>query len=372
MLMDTGLSRRAFTGLLGVAALGGCVTVPRAPVAGPWEPRRIPGQVSEDLIDRVTVGLRPGRRGGFRLEAQGLGDKWLIHNYGHYGFGISLSWGSSELAVDLAPIVPGRQAAVLGCGIMGLATARIAQERGAKVTVYARDLPPRTTSNVSGGQWWPGAPAGSDPAYHALFRQAAQRAFARFRRMEPHARYGVWWQDNWQFSPGPAPGPPDPSIQWLRDTVSDFRSTLNPGEHPFGDRYMTYYRTLMVEPGRHLETLMHEVRQAGGVIVQRGFSGVEEIAALPQDVVFNCTGLGAGALFGDPAVLPVRGQLVVLRPQPQVRYNLQGMGGYQFARPDGLVLGGTETPDDWRLEPDPADTARILAAAQRAFGAVVG
>jgi glycine/D-amino acid oxidase-like deaminating enzyme len=254
---------------------------------------------------------------------------------------------------------------------MGLSTARILQERGARVTIYSRELPPHTTSNVSGGQWWPGGPSGTDPAYHRQFQEAARRAFARFRRMERRARYGVFWQDNWTFRPGPPPGPPNPTTLWLRDIVSDYQPNLEPGQHPFGDRYMSYYRTLMIEPGRHLETLMQEVHESGGRIEQRGFSHREEIAALPQPIVFNCTGLGSGALFGDMAVLPVRGQLVVLRPQPQVTYNLQGFGGgYIFARPDGLILGGSETADDWRLEPDSGDTVRILAAAKRGMALV--
>ena len=76
----------------------------------------------------------------------------MVYNYGHGG-GIILNWGSSNLAMELALATPYKQAAVLGCGALGLTAARLMQNRGWDVTIYARDLPPHTTSNIAGGQW---------------------------------------------------------------------------------------------------------------------------------------------------------------------------------------------------------------------------
>ena len=45
--------------------------------------------------------------------------------------------------------------AVAGCGAVGLATARLLQRRGFGVTIYAKDLPPNTTSNVAEAQFDP-------------------------------------------------------------------------------------------------------------------------------------------------------------------------------------------------------------------------
>ncbi|MDP8915718.1 MAG: FAD-binding oxidoreductase, partial [Pseudomonadota bacterium] len=65
-------------------------------------------------MTRVIAGLRPFRPSGFVLRAERLGDKALVHNYGHGGGGITLSWGTSELAVDLGFAGPERDHAVLG------------------------------------------------------------------------------------------------------------------------------------------------------------------------------------------------------------------------------------------------------------------
>ena len=42
-----------------------------------------PVKVSRDRLIRTVVGLRPYRPGGFLVDAERLGEKLLIHNYGH-------------------------------------------------------------------------------------------------------------------------------------------------------------------------------------------------------------------------------------------------------------------------------------------------
>jgi D-amino-acid oxidase len=64
--------------------------------------RRILPHLSDASILRSAVGLRPYRDGTIRVEAETVGDRRIVHNYGHGGAGITLSWGSAELALDLA------------------------------------------------------------------------------------------------------------------------------------------------------------------------------------------------------------------------------------------------------------------------------
>jgi D-amino-acid oxidase len=52
-----------------------------------------------DAAEPVRVGLRPFRQGGVRLERQ-AGTR-LIHNYGHGGSGVTLSWGCAFEVADL-------------------------------------------------------------------------------------------------------------------------------------------------------------------------------------------------------------------------------------------------------------------------------
>jgi hypothetical protein len=127
---------------------------------------------------------------------------------------------------------------------------------------------------------------------------------------------------------------------------------------------------MMIETPLYLRRMELDVRQAGGEIVVRTFDSPEQIQALPERTIFNCTGLGAGALFGDTGIEPVRGQLVILLPQEEVRYNVMGGGGYMFGRRDGIVLGGTFEHGEWSLEPDPAAITRILNGHRNLFEAM--
>ena len=93
------MNRRDFLGGVAMASLSGCSPkVRRAatpPVLPPYDvlPKLMLIRAEVDRIFRVTVCLRPFRTAGPRLDAERVGDKTVVHNYGHGGSGWSLSWG---------------------------------------------------------------------------------------------------------------------------------------------------------------------------------------------------------------------------------------------------------------------------------------
>src|SRR3954451_16325169 len=114
------------TWIAGVSAtLAGCATR-RVPLATAARLPRV--HVAPGRVIRTVVGLRPYRPSGFVVRAEKLGDKLLVHNYGHGGAGITLSWGTSKLAVDLGAQGHTGPVGVLGCGVVGLSTARLLQD----------------------------------------------------------------------------------------------------------------------------------------------------------------------------------------------------------------------------------------------------
>src|SRR5581483_7758762 len=118
---------------------------------------------------------RPYLPSAFVARAEQLDDTIVVHNYGHGGAGITQTCGKPKLAVDLGLAGHVGPVAVLGCGAVGLATARLLQETGAALTIYAKDLPPKTTSNVAGGQWFPHLVSQHDKRT-ALFNEQLQAA----------------------------------------------------------------------------------------------------------------------------------------------------------------------------------------------------
>ena len=88
-----------------------------------------------------------------------------------------------------------------------------------------------------------------------------------------------------------------------------------------------------------------------------------------EPVIFNCTGLGSRELFDDKQLTPVRGQLEILLPQPELDYCYLN-AGYMFPRRDGVVLGGTWDHDDWSLTPDAEQAAGILETHKQIMSAL--
>jgi len=317
--------------------------------------------VAADRLIRTLVGLRPFRPSGFVVRAESFGGKALVHNYGHGGSGITLSWGTSRLATNLG--LPGHQGpvAVIGAGVVGLTTARLVQEAGYPVTIYAKALPPETTSNIAGGQWYPSILYDSDrltPAFEQQLVAAAAYAYQRYQIMIGDD-YGVRWMTNYLLSDSP-PGDSD-TDRLLRSMLPEARE-LGAGAHGFGYKYVGQFDGMLIEPPRFLRAVLRDIRIAGGKVVVRDFHSPAEVAALPEGLVFNCTGLGAGALFGDAELTPMRGQLAVLLPQPEIGYATETDDGmYMFSRSDGVILGGTADRGDWSTAVDPATTDRLLA-----------
>lgn len=114
-----------------------------------------PLRIDTDRITAITVCTRPFRAEGPRLDVERIGEKTVAHNYGHGGGGWSLSWGSGSNAITRALATGERDIAVIGCGAIGLTSALLLQRAGARVTIYAKELPPNVWSSLATGVWSP-------------------------------------------------------------------------------------------------------------------------------------------------------------------------------------------------------------------------
>jgi glycine/D-amino acid oxidase-like deaminating enzyme len=363
-------SRREFLrGAIFTAATGLALAATRPALAFDSKRHFAPVKVARNRVIREVVGLRPYRPGGFVVEAQRLGSKLLVHNYGHGGGGVTLSWGTASLAVDLArdfliarrSAIPARFA-VLGCGVSGLSTARLLQRHfqngPGTVTIYAKDLPPNTTSNIAGASWSPTSvfePQETTARFNEQFRAACKISNRAFQLLAG-TDYGVRWVDMFELMRS------EMGLQRELPGGNDLYFDLQIHRDPetyFGYQFVRQYQTMLIEPSIYLSALLRDFYVAGGRVVVKEFKAREELARLRETVIFNCTGLGSRELFGDKDLTPVRGQLEILLPQPEIDYAYLS-SGYMFPRRDGIVLGGTWDHDDWSLQPDPEQATGIL------------
>jgi glycine/D-amino acid oxidase-like deaminating enzyme len=207
-------------------------------------------ECSPDRVIRTVAGLRPYRPSGYVVRTDRIQDKTVIHNYGHGGAGITLSWGTALLAAEEAQKSGHQEFAVIGCGVIGLTTARTFQRRGYSVTIYAKDTPPNTTSNIAGGWWSPVTlyeRGKQGPEFSATFVRAATFAH-RYYQTLTNDYYGVRWIPMYSLSQEqPATGStphPFPEIQALYPE----RRELGRAEHPFPTAYVNRSWSMLIEP----------------------------------------------------------------------------------------------------------------------------
>ena len=345
-----------------------------------------PIRASWDRVIRTTVGLRPHRPSGFVVKAEKFDAKTVVHNYGHGGAGISLSWGTGALAADLALEQSDRRAAVLGSGAVGLAAARQLQRRGFEVTIYAMAVPPETTSNMAYATFSPTSRLVSGPrtaAWEAQFDSAVEIAYRQLQLLVG-PRYGISWLDSYstmealpstesaeeRVADGVVDDPEDRDGDARLDFVSDTysaelptylrsdREILYPGEHPFQTPYASRRSSMRIEPSIYLDALVGEFHLLGGRIVIRQFDTPRDLMSVSESVIVNCTGLGSRDLFSDEELIPVKGQLTFLVPQPEINYEFNCM-----PRSDGIALGSTGEWGVWTLEPNEEARRRIVERA---------
>jgi glycine/D-amino acid oxidase-like deaminating enzyme len=366
--------------MIGVAALGGCAAGPGLR-SGPTLP---PVRASMDRVTRITVCTRPFRADGPRLDVERIGDKMVVHNYGHGGSGWSLAWGSGMVAVGKAMSVGVNRVAVIGCGALGLTAATLAQRAGASVTIYAKDRPPNVRSSLATGLFTPDSRICLDghdtPEFHRQWNEMARTSFQAYQNYLGMPGDPVEWIDIYHVSdanaaPPSAPGSGIRFADMWEGPMGDWRperAELAAHANPFPGRHVRRATNMMFNITEYAHQLMADFLQAGGRIETREFHTPADFAVLPEKVLINCTGYGARALFNDQSVIPVRGQLARLIPQPEISYGLTHDYASLVPRRDGLVVQvyGADEGDgynDETTEPDRAEAERGVAAIASLF-----
>ncbi len=307
-------------------------------------------RATPDRINAITVCTRPFRATGPRIEAEKMGRKTIVHNYGHGGTGWSLSWGSSTLALRHVLATREREIAVIGCGALGLTSALLAQRAGLKVRIYAKERPPEVRSTFATGNWSPNSrfctAEGAAPDVANRWEEMARISFRTYQFMLGLPGDPIEWRDGYSLPPeegAPTPWTHDgePEYPDLEQRIRDLgprREPLLPGMHPFSSQVVGRYSNLIFNISSLTHMLLSDFLLAGGTIETREFEKPADLMKLREKTLVNCTGYGARALFGDESITPVRGQIVRLIPQPEVTYGLTYNNFYMLPRRDALIL----------------------------------
>ncbi len=238
---------------------------------------------------------------------------------------------------------------VIGCGVSGLSCARLLQDAGHRVTIWAQRWSPHTTSDVAAAFWYP----------YKVF---------------PAEKVATWARDS--FVAFAAIRDPDagvlttPAIELLHSPPEGLWSLEMPGSRPArpdelppGYEYGQIFDSYVIEIPRYMPWLHRAFIAAGGVIQEHPLQSIDR-AVQHADAVFHCSGLSARELIGDTSVHALRGQLVRVKNNGINRVIMDEQSeaaiSYVVPRSEDVILGGTSDEHDEELLADPATTSAIL------------
>ena len=319
--------------------------------------------LSDSQIMGAVCGLRPCRRGGLKLELEHIQTKKIVHNYGHGGCGVTVSFGTAHIASDIVDQVStsGDQIAVLGAGVVGLTTARELLNRGYRVSIYSDKVANETTSAIAGALWLPvGIEFGDTPAQTRRMIDILERSQSVFRSLDSN-RYGIENlpiyepatsnTESYLFENGLI-APPTPIDSFPFECIAE------PGR---------MFTTEFIHTNRFLDSIYDDVINLGGQFHKHKFETIDQVLEIDEIVIVNCLALGSRKLFADDAVYAARGVLVHLQPQ-NLGYAVHDGYKYMFPRENALVLGGCFEEDVWDNQPNQAMIDEILNHHRRFFG----
>jgi D-amino-acid oxidase len=257
---------------------------------------------------------------------------------------------------------------IIGAGVSGLTTAVCLAESGVAVRIRAERRPEHTTSAAAGAIW--------DPIYasHEHILRWSDRTYRVLTELAADRDCGVRMVNGVEAARSRRPAP-----LWARE-LAGFR-LHGPDELPPGFLSGWRYTAPIVDMPVYLAYLERRLHAAGGRIEPGRVRSLAEVTGVAP-VTVNCTGFGARALVPDPAVIPIRGQLVMVANPGIEEFFAEHTDDLQemtYLLPQGghLLLGGSAEQGRADTAPDDAVARGILercvaVVPQLATAAVLG
>lgn len=233
---------------------------------------------------------------------------------------------------------------IIGGGIIGLTSGVVLAEAGHDVQIYSKHRFEEMTSWAAGATCSPFVVEESERVDGWV--RANIDVLAELVDIEGA---GVSWQA-WKKFSRQSVMPEDYRMKYVRNLRN-----LEAGE--FSEPYSSGCggELLLMHVDFYYPYLLRRFEEAGGKLLMREVE-ISELAEA-HDIVVNAAGIFAD----DEDLMPVRGQIVVVRnPGVHELFNDTEEPNYIFPRGDECVLGGSTDEGDWSMEVDDSLTARII------------
>lgn len=247
---------------------------------------------------------------------------------------------------------------VIGAGVIGLSAAHELAAAGHQVTVaYDQELH-ECVSSVAAAIWFP---------YHSENSPAADQlladSLARFEQLSENPETGIDLRRglNVDHLPGA-------DRSWTRIVAGT--EEASPADLPDGAHAGVWATVPIITMSTYLGWLRSQVEALGVKFEKRTVGNLVELKD-EADLVVLAAGLRGGELLGDDeTVYPIRGQVVRLANTKNLTQWLcdddypQGVS-YIIPRREDIIVGGTDTANDWNREVEPQTSVDILERAAK-------
>lgn len=328
-------------------------------------------------IKEYVTCVRPMREGIFRIEAETINDKFIVHNYGHGGSGWTLLPGSVNHALKLytdaqekdEKLKKNKKITVIGAGCNGLLTAIRLKQAGYDVKIVAervRDLASHKAAGLLAPVSMKTSPEeqvkvdaiGFDA--FAYYKKQAESTNPEFKGISFMPVYVIGDEEGAGLYPlvnaGHMDKPEDVKIRFENGASHEAKK----------------FRTIFMNTKILMKELSKKIKELKIQIIRKK---VKEFAELDTPVVFNCAGLGAKG-FGDNKMIPVQGHLMSLKKQPMrklqymiyAKMKVDGEYRYVYFMPKaGGTLGGTFIEGEGELNTNQGEFDKLLKRSKTFF-----
>lgn len=294
-----------------------------------------PPLLSPQTICKEVICTRPVRKGGFNISLERVSKKIVVHCYGHGGSGWTTLFGSVSKAIALLEAEkPAKRhpIRIIGAGCIGLAMAVELTRKGYSIAGISAENLYNIASWKAGG-YFALVSLKNSPKEQKKCVQLGLETFEAFQSVA-QGKHPYLSQNCVKYMPdysriGTPTGLEDLQASGLlpppREVTVDFGNGVR---HKNFMESMTYYiDTTEIMKRLWAEIARHKIR----VEVKK----IEAFDQLEEEIVFDCSGLGAKALNSDNEMVAVRGHLILFN-------ELSGEGHLNYMIYDKVIQDGKQ------------------------------
>lgn len=352
-----------------------------------------PPQLFVEHLGQRILCYRPMRHGAPNMAIESLNGKTIINNYGHGGSGWTLAPGAAKYVVGLmdknfatkksnkdTPIV------VIGAGVIGLLTCLELINQGyTNITIYADKFDDLTSHNA-GGMLSPGSVT-MIPELKNIMHNICIESYKFYKHIALKLNqqipsgaiimptyFATREASNFEVYVGTV-------MQPAKDVLVDFKNGTT-------HQMVVYDEGIFMDTEVLMHSFTHILKNLNVSFVKKKINNFFE---LEENIIFNCTGLGAQQLSKDALVTSTQGHLIMLNRQnlQDVNYMMlvsfdtnKTLNGQEMRRSfyfipkrhpgmqsgDVGVIGGTYVENTDISTPNNEEFDMMLQAAKRFYG----